>query len=79
MAQIAQGLKGRVLRKKFVLPRGSWFFIFFPLFFLLMVLHDIILNVTITIYFKTFYDVHSVEVLSQDLLQAKKFYVIHTY
>jgi hypothetical protein len=29
VAKTAQGLKGRVLRKKFVLPIKSWFFTFF--------------------------------------------------
>jgi hypothetical protein len=29
MAEIAQGLKDKVLRKKFVLPIESWFFTFF--------------------------------------------------
>jgi hypothetical protein len=47
MAEIALGLKDRVLRKKFVLPRESWLFTFFHLLFLLMVLHDIIFNVAV--------------------------------
>jgi hypothetical protein len=29
VAEIAQGLKGMVLKKKFVLPTKSWFFNFF--------------------------------------------------
>jgi hypothetical protein len=33
MAEAAQGLKGKVLRKKFVLPIKSWFFTFFAFFF----------------------------------------------
>jgi hypothetical protein len=33
-------------KEKFVLPIESWFFIFFNIFFLLMVLHDVIFNVT---------------------------------
>jgi hypothetical protein len=77
--KIAQGLKGRVLRKKFVLPIESWFFTFFT-FFLFMVLHDVIFNMTATIcmwsfyfYFKKFYKIHSVEVLSQDPHQQKEF------
>jgi hypothetical protein len=50
MAKTAQGLKGKVLRKKFVLPIESWFFTFFYFFFfLLMVLHDVTFNVTATI------------------------------
>jgi hypothetical protein len=49
VAEIAQGLKGMVLRKKFVLPIESWFFTSFHFFFLLMVLYDVIFNVTATI------------------------------
>jgi hypothetical protein len=50
VVEAAQGLKGRVLRKKFVLPIKSWFLTFFHcFFFLLMVLHDVIFNVTSTI------------------------------
>jgi hypothetical protein len=33
VAKIAQGLKGRVLRKKFLLSIKSWIFHFFSLFF----------------------------------------------
>jgi hypothetical protein len=33
VAEATQGLKGRVLRKKFVLPIESWFFTFFTFFF----------------------------------------------
>jgi hypothetical protein len=29
VVKTAQGLKGRVLRKKFILPIESWFFTFF--------------------------------------------------
>jgi hypothetical protein len=46
VAETAQELKGMVLRKKFVLPIESWFFTFF---LLLMVLHDVTFNVTVTI------------------------------
>jgi hypothetical protein len=46
MAKIAQGFKGMVLRKKFVLPIESWFSNFFYVSFLLMVLHDVTFNVT---------------------------------
>jgi hypothetical protein len=46
VAKTAQGLKGRVLRKKFFLPIKSWFFTSFYFFFLLMVLHDVTFNVT---------------------------------
>jgi hypothetical protein len=49
VAKTAQGLKGRVLRKKFVLPIESWFFHFFQFYFLQLVLHDVIFNVTILI------------------------------
>jgi hypothetical protein len=45
VAKTAQGLKGRVLRKKFVLPIESQFFTFFHFFFLLMVLYDVTFNV----------------------------------
>jgi hypothetical protein len=48
VAKAAQRLKGKVLRKKFVLPIEFWFFTFFT-FFLLMVLHDVTFNVTVTI------------------------------
>jgi hypothetical protein len=48
VAKIAQVLKGRVLRKKFVLPMKSWFFTFFHFSFLLMVLHDVTFNVIVT-------------------------------
>jgi hypothetical protein len=48
MANIAQRLKGRMQRKKFVLPIESWFFTFFH-FFSLMVLYDVTFNVTTTI------------------------------
>jgi hypothetical protein len=47
VAEAAQGPKGRVLRKKFVLSIKSWFFTsFFTFTFLLMVLHDVTFNVT---------------------------------
>jgi hypothetical protein len=77
VAKIAQGLKGKVLRKKFVLPIESWFFTFFTFFFV----HDFAwchlqcdyynLNVKFLIFSKKFYKVHSVEVLSQDPHQQK--------
>jgi hypothetical protein len=41
VVEIAQRLKCKVLRKKFVLPIESWFFTFFHFFFLLMVLHSV--------------------------------------
>jgi hypothetical protein len=44
VAKTAQGLKGKVLKKNFVLPIESWFFTFFQCFFLLMILHDGIFN-----------------------------------
>jgi hypothetical protein len=49
VTEAAQGLKGRMLRKKFVLPIESWFFTFFHFFFLLMVLHAVTFNMTATI------------------------------
>jgi hypothetical protein len=51
VAKIALGLKGMVLRKKFVLPIESWFFTFFHFYFyfLLMVPNDVTFNVTATI------------------------------
>jgi hypothetical protein len=49
MAKTTQGLKGRVLRKKFDLPIKSWFFTFFTFFTFFMVLHDVTFNVTFTI------------------------------
>jgi hypothetical protein len=49
VAQTTHGLKGRVLKKKFVLSIKSWFFNFFHFFFCLIVLHDVTFNVTITI------------------------------
>jgi hypothetical protein len=90
VAETTQGLKGRVLKKKFVLPIESWFFTFFT-FFLFMVLHDVTFNATATIkmcmmspsmrllqskcevfyFFKKYYKVHSVEVLSQDPINKK--------
>jgi hypothetical protein len=75
VAKSAQGVKGMLLRKKFVLPIKSWFFTFFSLFFLLMVLHDVTFNVNVKffIFFKKFYKVHSVKVLSQDPHQQKEF------
>jgi hypothetical protein len=47
VAKIAQGLKGKVLRKRFVLPIESWFFTFFHFFF---ALHDVTFNVTAMIW-----------------------------
>jgi hypothetical protein len=46
VAKTAQGLKGRVLKKKFVLPIESWIFTFFQKKFLFMVLHYVTFNVT---------------------------------
>jgi hypothetical protein len=50
VAKIAQRLKGRVLKKKLVLPIESWFFTFFHLFFWLMVFYDVTFNMTTIIY-----------------------------
>jgi hypothetical protein len=49
VGKIAQDLKGRVLRKEFVLSIESWFFTFFHFFLLLMVPHVVTFNVTATI------------------------------
>jgi hypothetical protein len=46
VVETAQGLKGRVLRKKFLLLIESWIFTFFHFFVLLMVLHDVIFDLT---------------------------------
>jgi hypothetical protein len=69
----AQGLKGRVLRKKFVLPIKSWFFTFFIFYFFAHGFASCHLqcncydpNVKFLIFFKKFYKVHSDEVLNQD-------------
>jgi hypothetical protein len=48
VVEIAQGLKGRVLKKRFVLLIDFGFSHFFT-FFLLMVLHDVTFNVNATI------------------------------
>jgi hypothetical protein len=45
VAKAAQGLKGMVLSKKFVLPIKSLFFTFIHFYFLLMVLHNVTFNV----------------------------------
>jgi hypothetical protein len=84
VAKIAQGSKGRVLRKKFVLPIEYWFFILF-LFFS----HDSAwchlqcdhhnLNVKFLIFSKKIYKVYSIEVLSQDPHQQKESYLTHNY
>jgi hypothetical protein len=73
VAETAQGLKGWVLRKKFV----------FSLFFTFFLAHGSTwchlqcdrydLNVKFLILFKKVYKVHSVEVLSQDPYQQKEF------
>jgi hypothetical protein len=49
MSKTTQWMNGKVPKKKFVLPIECWIFIFFPILFLLMVLHDVIFNVTIEI------------------------------
>jgi hypothetical protein len=80
VAKTAQGLKGRVLKKKFVLPTKSWIFTFFQfIYFLLMVPHDVtlnviaLMNVKFLIFVKKFYKFHSVGVLKQDPPQQKEF------
>jgi hypothetical protein len=59
--------------KHFVLPIESWVFHFLQFYFLLMVLYDVIVNVTSMIwmwsfwfFFKKFYKFHSVGVLNKD-------------
>jgi hypothetical protein len=49
VAETAQGLKGKVLKKKFLLPIKSWILTFFDFFLMHMVLHDLTFNVTATI------------------------------
>jgi hypothetical protein len=76
VAKTAQRLKGRVLRKKFVLLIESWFIIIFSLFSFFFFSHGFAcchvqcdhynLNVKFFILFKKFNKVHSVEVLNQD-------------
>jgi hypothetical protein len=73
VAEIAQGLKGRVLRKKFVLPIESWIFTFFTFFWAHGSIGCHLQNVRFLIFFKFFYKVHSVEVSSQDPYQQKEF------
>jgi hypothetical protein len=79
VAKTAQGLKGRVLRKKFVFPIISWVFTFFT-FFLShgyarchLQCDHCDLNVEFFISFKKFYKVHNVEVLSEDPCEQKEF------
>jgi hypothetical protein len=79
VAETAQGLKGRVLGKMFVLPIESWFFTFFYFFFVHgstwchLQCDHYDLDVNFLILFKKFHKVHNVEVLNQDLHQLKKF------
>jgi hypothetical protein len=49
VVKTTQGLKGKVLKKKFVLLIESWVFTFFQFCFLFMVLHDVIFNMIATI------------------------------
>jgi hypothetical protein len=77
VAETAQVLKGRVLKKKFVLPIEFWIFIFFHFFFcswfsMMPSYNHNDLNVKSFIFFKKFYKVHSVEVLNQDPCQQKR-------
>jgi hypothetical protein len=78
VAKIAQRVKGRVLKKKFVLPTKSWIFTFFHFFFVFMVLHDVQfnhfnLNLKFLIFVKKFYKFHNVGVLRHDPCQQKGF------
>jgi hypothetical protein len=49
VAETAQGLKGRVLKRKFVLYIESGFSPFFSLSFFAHGLHDVVFNMTTTI------------------------------
>ena len=77
MAEIAQGLKGSVLRKNFVLPMKSWFFKFFTFFLghgstqchLQCDSYDS--NVLSFYFFQEIYKFHSIEVWSLDPHQQK--------
>jgi hypothetical protein len=66
VAETAQGLKGRVLRKKFVLSIESWFFTSSFLAHGSTWCHlqcdHYDLNVKFLIFFKKFYKVHNVKV-----------------
>jgi hypothetical protein len=80
VAETAQGLKGKVLKKKFFLPIESWFFTFFHSFFFTHGSARCHLkcdryneNVKFLIFFKKFYKVHNVEVLSQDPINKMNF------
>jgi hypothetical protein len=73
VAKTAQGLKGRVLRKKFVLLIESWFFtssffLFFGSWFCMMLssMSPLRSKCEVFYFFQEFYKVHSVVVLSQD-------------
>jgi hypothetical protein len=79
VAKTAQGLKGRVLSKKFVFPIESWSFTFFSLFFcswfcMISPLNDHFdLNVKILIFFKFFARLTVFKFLGQDPCQQKEF------
>jgi hypothetical protein len=76
---VAKTAKGRVLRKKFVLPIESCFLTLFHFFFsngsaychLQCDCYDP--NVKFLIFFKKCYKVHNVKVLSEDPCQQKEF------
>jgi hypothetical protein len=71
--QAAQGLKGKVLRKKLFLPIKFWFFTFFHFFFCSCFCMMSPLMWPLQSKCKVFYffKVHSVEVLSQNPRQEK--------
>jgi hypothetical protein len=72
VAKTAQVLKGKVPKKKFVLPRESWISLFFKFFFLLMVLYGVIFNLGYEYkgfeFFKEAYKFHDVGILMMTLL-----------
>jgi hypothetical protein len=78
MAETTQGLKDKVMRKKFVLSIESWFSLFSNLFLacnyawrhLQCDHYDLI--VKYLIFFKKFFKVHNVDDLSQDPHQQKR-------
>jgi hypothetical protein len=86
VAKIAQGLKGKVLRMKFVLPIESWYFTFFHFsfvfsWFCIMSSSMWLLQFECEVFdlFQEFYKVHKVEVLSQDPRQQKEFWLTNNY
>jgi hypothetical protein len=83
VAKTTEGLKGRVPKKKFILPIKSWIFTFFQMFFLRKIYHGSTwcnfqcnssnLSVKSLIFFKKIHKFHGVGVLGQYLHQQKEF------